>query len=295
MELRHLRYFIAVAEERNFSRAAVRLNIAQPPLSQQIRRLERDLGFDLFIRTPKGVVPTRAGEVLLKHARIVLESSAVAIAAAEAAQRGVVGRLTIAFFNSAAYTILPKLLKAYRAAQPGVEVEVREMVIADQIDALIEGHIDVGILRPPVMDTRVDMLRLTREPFVVALPADHKLAAKRRLSLADVSNQRLVSYPYGHLTGFRERTDAAFVAAGITATTLYEATQIHTICGLVASGAAMAIVPASARVLRMEGLRFVPLSGSGLVAETWLGWRKQNSIVQLKSFVDVAQSLIDRP
>lgn len=291
MELRHLRYFTAVAEERSFSRAAIRLGIAQPPLSQQIRRLERDLGFDLFSRTPKGVSLTRAGEMLLKHARIVLEAAALAVAAATAAQRGVAGRLTLGFINSAAYTVLPKLLKAYRVAQPGVEVEVREMKIVDQLEALVDEKIDAGILRPPVSDVRLDSFCLMREPFVVAVSESHAFSRRLRLSIGDLAAQPLVTYPYGHRAGFREQINAAMLAAGITPRTVHEATQVHTICGLVAGGAGLAIVPASARVIRIEGLHFIPLREKSLSAETWLTWSEHVSSVQLQSFLEVARKL----
>jgi len=292
VELRHLRYFVAVAEERSFSRAAIRLDIAQPPLSQQIRRLERDLGFALFARTSKGVSLTRSGETLFKHARIVLEAAAVAIEATSAAERGEAGRLTVAFINSAAYAALPRLLKAYRQVQPDVEIEVREMRIVDQLDALVDERIDVGILRPPISDACLDSLCLIREPFVVAVPNDHELAKRTRLALTDIDGQPIVTYPHGHRAGFRERFDSAILAAGITPRTVHEATQVHAICGLVAGGAGLAVVPASARVLRIAGLRFIPLREKSLIAETWLAWRKESGTAQLRSFVAIAKRVV---
>ena len=291
MELRHLRYFVAIAEERSFSRAAARLNIAQPPLSQQIRRLERDLGYEVFERTPKGVILTRAGEVLLKHAYGVLDAAANAVSAASAASRGVAGRVTVAFMNSAAYSVVPRLLKAYRAAYPDIEVEIREMVIADQLDALVEKRIDVGILRPPVDDSRLTSLCLTRESFIVAVPHDHPLTQYAMLSLEDLADVRMVSYPRGHPAGFRERIELALRAAGVTPHVVHEATQIHTICGLVAGGVGAALVPDGACVLAIEGLTFVPLHGSDLHAETWLSWRVDASLKQILDFTNIASDM----
>ena len=135
MELRHLRYFLAVAEERSFSRAAERLGIAQPPLSQQIRRLERDLGFPVFERLPKGIRLTPAGEALVSAARSVLQAADEARKTAESAHLGVTGRLVIGFINSAAYSILPRLLRAYSDAHARIKVDAQEMAIAERSDA----------------------------------------------------------------------------------------------------------------------------------------------------------------
>lgn len=289
MELRHLRYFIAVAEERSFSRAAERLDIAQPPLSQQIRRLEVALGFVLFERTSKGVRLTQAGAALLPGARSVLQTADDARKAAEAAHLGVAGRLTIAFINSAAYGILPRLLKAYRDAHPHILVDVREKPIADQIDALVEGRVDAGILRPPVDDRRLEAIKLVHEPFVVALPARHVLASRAKLNVRDLQGEPLVGYPRGHLAGFRERIDAALRNAGVTPRFVQEATHVHTLCGLVAGGVGVSIVPVGARVLAIDGVRFVPLTARDLYAEVWLAWSRAATAPQLQDLVAVAR------
>lgn len=291
MELRHLRYFIAVAEERSFSRAAERLHIAQPPLSQQIRRLEVDLGFALFERTPRGVKLTRAGDALLPGARWVLQAADDARKAAEAAHLGVAGRLTVAFINSSAYGILPRLLKAYRDAHPDIILDVREMSIADQLDALVAGRVDAGILRPPIDDRRLQAIRLVHEPFVVALPAGHVLASRAKLRLQDLQDEPLVGYPRGHPAGFRERIEAALRSAGVTPRVVQEATHVHTLCGLVAGAVGVAIVPAGARVLAIEGVQFVPLSARDLHAEVWLAWLRAASVPQLRALVTVAERI----
>jgi DNA-binding transcriptional LysR family regulator len=290
MELRHLRYFMAVAEERSFSRAAERLNIAQPPLSQQIRRLEADLGFALFERSSRGVRLTRAGEALLPGARSTLQAADDARKSAEAAHLGVAGRLTIAYMNSAAYGILPRLLKSMRDAHPDLRVDVREMAIADQIDALVERRIDVGILRPPVDDTRLDSLRLVDEPFVVALPIGHPLAAGSAIDLRALAGERLVGYPRGHPAGFRERIDAALRNVGVTPRFAEEATHVHSLCGLVAGGVGISLVPSSARALAMDGVQFVPLDTADLHAEVWLAWSRSATERQVQQLVNVARA-----
>jgi DNA-binding transcriptional LysR family regulator len=293
VELRHLRYFLAVAEERSFSRAAERLRIAQPPLSQQIRRLEKDLGFPVFERTPKGVRLTPAGEALLDGARAVLAAADDARRSAEAASRGLAGRLTLAFMNSAAYQVLPTLLKAFRQAHPGIAVDAREMTIADQMDALVDGRIDAGILRPPVDDARLAAIELAEEPFVVALPSHHGLSAKPRIALTDLEGEALVGYPRGHAAGFRERIDAALRAAGISPRVVQEGTHVHTLCGMVAGGVGAAIVPASARRLAMHDVAFVPLDAPDLHARTWMAWLAASTTPQLQGLVATARSAFE--
>ena len=290
MELRHLRYFVAVAEERSFSRAAERLHIAQPPLSQQIRRLEKDLGFPVFERTSKGVRLTQAGAALLDGARAVLAASEDARRAAEAAHRGAAGRLTLAFMNSAAYSTLPRLLRAFGKAHPGIVVDAREMAIADQVDALIDGRIDAGILRPPIDDTRLAALELADEPFVVALPTGHRLSTRRTLKPSDLRDEALVSYPRGHVAGFRERIDAVLRAAGISPHVVHEATHVHTLCGLAAGGAGAAIVPEGARRFATQDVIFVALDAPGLRARTSLAWLAASTTPQLEHLVAIVRA-----
>lgn len=287
-----MRYFIAVAEERSFSRAASRLNMTQPPLSQQIRRLEMSFGFDLFERRPRGIVLTRAGETLLQRAYAVVECADSAVAATTAAHQGFSERLVIGFINSSAYTIMPALLKAFRRLHPRVDIDVQEMVIADQVDALVDGRIDIGILRPPVDDRRLSTLPLVREAFVVALPSGHVLADRQVLSLRDLDGVAMISYPRGHRAGFRNRIESVFRRAGVTPSVVHEATQIHTICGLVGSGLGISIVPAGARVLAISGVKFVPLKASQLHAEIWLSWNAAAKVAQAANFVEVARQVV---
>jgi DNA-binding transcriptional LysR family regulator len=295
MELRHLRYFIAVAEERSFSRAAERLAIAQPPLSQQIRRLEVDLGFPLFERTPKGVRLTRAGEAFLPAARSVLEAADAARQSAEHAHRGIAGRLSIAYMNSAAYGVLPRLLKGMRDGHPGIQVDVREMTIADQFDALVDGRVDAGILRPPIDDTRLASIKLVDEPFVVALPCDHPLAKAPAIDPHALGTERLVGYPRGHPAGFRERVDATLRNSGITPRVVQEAIHIHTLCGLVAGGVGLAIVPAGSRAMTIDGVQFVPLAAPGMRAEVWLAWLRAAAEPQVQNLIAVAKAVLSPP
>src|SRR5687767_2086529 len=186
MELRHLRYFVAVAEELHFGRAAVRLHVSQPPLSQQIKALEEELGVQLFQRTRRHVELTDAGRALLPEARAALEQAERAQRVAREAGAGARGRLVIGFVTSASYSVLPAAVRALRRAWPSVEVTLREMVPSAQLEALEWREIDVGLLRPPVDDARVEVEVVLEEPLLVALPARSALARKRGLALGDL-------------------------------------------------------------------------------------------------------------
>src|SRR5579875_998382 len=184
MELRHLRYFVAVAEELHFGRAAARLMIVQPSLSQQIRQLEDELGFPLLRRTKRSVELTDAGRVFLAEARDVLARVQSAKYAAQRANRGEVGRLVVGYISSSAFDLLPVLLRAYRERFPDVEVTLRELNTQEQVRALEEGHIHVGLLRLPISTPLINIEVVRREPIVCALPEEHPLASLERIPVA---------------------------------------------------------------------------------------------------------------
>ena len=175
IELRHMIYFIAVAEELHFGRAAERLFIAQPPLSQQIQRLEKELGALLFRRTKRSVELTEAGAVFLEEARRTVAQAELAISTARRAQRGEVGRLAIGFVASATYLSLPETLRTYRRNYPEVELSLSELTTAQQVKALLNRQLDVGFVRPPLYTTEIETYILMEEEFVLALPETHAL------------------------------------------------------------------------------------------------------------------------
>ena len=193
MELRHLRYFVAVAEERHFGRAATRLHMAQPPLSQQIRNLETELGVVLLRRTTRRVDLTAAGETYLVRAREILASVDEAGAEAGRVAEGLVGRVVIGCVGSATYSVLPALARTLRKELPGIDFAFRgEMLEPDQVAALLAGRIDLALLRPPVDDATLRLTTLRREPLIVALPQAHPLAARERLRVADLRDEELI-------------------------------------------------------------------------------------------------------
>lgn len=268
MDLRQLRYFVAVAEERHFSRAAARLHMAQPPLSQQIRSLEADLGVQLFQRTTRRVDLTDAGAVYLQRALEIL--SAVDDAGHEARQvaAGAVGRLTIGCVGSATYSLLPELARALSQELPGIHFAFRgEMLVPDQVRALRSGDIDIALLRPPVSDPGIAVEVLRCEPLVVALPADHALVQRRRIAMSDLRDQRFIIH-----SGRRDSVmfDAVLTlgrAAGFEPMVRHEVDETSTLVTLVAGGLGVAVVPEPVSALQLEGVEYRPLSDRNATTE----------------------------
>ncbi|MET0591443.1 MAG: LysR substrate-binding domain-containing protein, partial [Polyangiaceae bacterium] len=195
VELRHLRYFVAVAEERHFGRAARRLHIAQPPLSRQIHALEAELGFSLFDRSRRKVELTSAGDAFLVHARRVFETLEIGVSAARRAALGRSGRITIAYPSSVAFSGLYEILRVFHTRSPSVEVSLRELPPQEQIEALKDARIDVGFLRGPMHDDELASQEVQSEPLVVALPSGHALGARAKLALALLADEPFVSFP----------------------------------------------------------------------------------------------------
>lgn len=291
MELRHLRYFTAVAEEMNFTRAAKRLHIAQPPLSQQIRKLEDELQVKLFLRTQRHIELTHAGRTFLEQTQRILRSTDQAVHATRQAHRGEIGRLVIGFMSSAPFTLLPPILRSFHEHYPGVGLILREIPVREQIEALREEQIDVGFLRPPVADPDVSSEILLREPFVAALPAKHPLARKSSISIRALAGEPFIMFPqhlgpkfYGLIISFCQQ-------AGFSPKVAQEATQMHTVVGLVSGGIGVALVPASVQRLRLLEVAYRPLRERTPRAETIIAWHARNALSPiLHSFLGVAKA-----
>jgi DNA-binding transcriptional LysR family regulator len=275
VELRQLRYFVAVAEELHFRRAAERLHISQPPLSQQIRALEDELGFTLLVRTRRRVQLTPAGEAFLRDARTLLAELEGAVATARRIDAGQTGRLRINFVGSALLSILPGTVERFRRARPGVELELRERPTVDQLRAVRAGVADVGLVRPPIEDD--DELRVQtvlRERTVAALPAGHALALLRRVPLRRLAAEPLVLFPRDQAPGFHDLLIDSLAGAGAPPRVIQYAPEMLTIIGLVAAGTGVSLVPASVQRLALDGVSYRPVIGaplSELVAITRAG------------------------
>jgi DNA-binding transcriptional LysR family regulator len=266
MELRDCECFVAVAEELHFSRAAERLGMAQPPLSQRIRALEEELGARLFSRTSRSVALTPAGEAFLREARLVLAAARRAGETARRVGQGLAGRLTVGFVNPAMDAFLSDALAKFRRDAPEVALTLREMGTREQVAALAAERLDVGFVRRAGQDfPGVVLTVVAREPYVLAVPAGHALARARRVALGALDGQPMVLPPREQAPALLAAIEAALVRAGARVTPVQEAASKFTMVSLVAAGVGLAFLPASVRVWRRAGVVFREL-GPGLPA-----------------------------
>jgi len=305
VELRHLRYFVAVAEELSFTRAAERLHIAQPPLSTQIRNLEAALGVALFDRSRRQVALTDAGELLLEESRRLLTQIEQALSATRTAGEGEAGRLTIGFIPSASTSTLPGHLRAFRKRHPGVELFLRELPPDELAAQLHAGALDLCFLYLPFDDPRLEQVVVAREPLVAALPEDHRLAGDGRpcsraaggggdaarggdaaLRLADLRDEPFVLPARHHMPGLHARVLAACRRAGFEPEPVQrDVWLLQTVLGLVAAGVGVALVPQSVRGLFSTGVAFRPLRDAGDPVELGAVWRADDASPTLRNFV----------
>jgi DNA-binding transcriptional LysR family regulator len=258
MDLRHLRYFAAVAEERHFGRAAKRLGIAQPPLSRQIQALEGELGFALFQRSSRKVDLTPAGRVLYEQSRRVFDAMADAVREARRAALGETGRITIGYPSSFAFSGLVEILRAFRARSPSVEIVLRELSPQEQIDALKRSRLDVGFVRGPLEDPEVSSELVRREDLVVVLPDTHSLASSKKIALRRLAREPFVSFPRARGPAFFDHLLRLCSDAGFTPRIVQEAPQLDLV-SLVAAGFGVALVPSSLRATQRPGGVFRPI------------------------------------
>ncbi|WP_019452082.1 LysR family transcriptional regulator [Cupriavidus sp. BIS7] len=304
MDLRQLRYFVTVAEELHFGRAARRLAMTQPPLSQQIQALEEEISVQLFVRTRRSVMLTPAGQQWLPEVRRVLADAAALPGLAQRLARGEVGSLALAFVSTADYGILPELLRHFRARHPEVQLQLREATSDVQLEALVEGTIDAGlVIRPQlaVMPHGLSYLPLVREPLVLAVPDGWRPAgspagstqAPQSVSLKEAAHEPLIIFPRRSAPAFYDIITGYYARDGLTPVIAQEAIQMQTIVSLVSAGMGVALVPASLCNLRRTGVSYLALRDAGPEIETGLVWREGAAGVApvLRSFIDIAMEL----
>lgn len=289
MELRHLRYFVAVAEELHFGRAAQKLGIAQPPLSQQIRRLEQELGVLLLQRTKRRVELTQAGQAFLEEVRKLLTQVKQAVAVAQRAGRGELGRLTVGFLGAVTYSVLPSILIAFRQKYPDVEVELHELKTSELVEALRDRRVQVGFVRLPVNDKLLQVQPILREPLVVALAERHKLNVPGRISFRDLANESFLMPPRQLAPTFHEQVLDLSHQAGFTPKLGAEASQLQTIINLVAAGMGVTLVPESVRNLAVRGVVFKRLPEPQPTMEIAVAWRRDAHSEVLAAFLNVVR------
>jgi DNA-binding transcriptional LysR family regulator len=274
VELRHLRYFAAVADTCHFGRAADRLHMAQPALSQAIRQLEAELGASLFTRTTRQVSLTPAGEFLLEEARRVLRTVDESTAGVRRVAAGRKGLARLGFTGTAAFTQLPFIARTLRQELPEVALEIHgDLLTPDQCEGLRQGTLDLAVLRPPVVGEGLVVRTIEVEPLLLALPADHPLAERRDLELAELRTEGFVLY---RAAAINEAALRACRDAGFTPRREQEASSTAVLLALVAAGLGVALVPGSARVVPLDGVVFRDVAGAGTV-ELALAWREEPS------------------
>lgn len=286
MELKHLRSFVAVAEERHFGRAAERLHIAQPPLSRQIRRLEAELGEPVLYRTTRSVELSPAGEVLLERGREILAAVDSALADARRAARGQYGRLGIGFTGSSTYAMLPALAAALRAELPGVVLDLRgELLTPAQVARLLDGSLDVGFLRPPVNERGLSTEVLRSEPLVAVLPEGHALAASESVPLELLGDEPFVTYPFRSVV--HDAVEDACARHGFQPTAAHEVAETATLVSFVAAGLGVSLVPASVRTMTVRGAVYRPLTEDPTRVELAVAWRRDDERPLLRRALEV--------
>jgi DNA-binding transcriptional LysR family regulator len=277
VELRHLRYFVAVAEELHFGRAAVRLHIAQPPLSRQIRDLEQEVGVELFARGTRGVELTAAGRAFLVEVRQVLAQAERALRAAQRAGRGEVGRLRVGFVEAATYSgILAEVLGVFRQEIPEVSLGLFEMDSLGQAEALREGRIEVGIVHSPPPDAHrwLRVERVIDDGLVAALPRAHPLAARRQLALGDLAAEPFVLPPRFTGPTLYDHLIAACRSAGFSPRVVQEAAGWSTLAALVAAGVGVSFAPQSIAQVERPGVTYRTVRGLSVDMGMSAVWRQ---------------------
>jgi DNA-binding transcriptional LysR family regulator len=289
MELRHLRYFVTVAEELHFGRAAEKLHISQPPLSMQIRALEEELGVRLLNRTQRHVSLTHAGHALLQEARQILARIEQAVLTTRRAGRGEIGELAVGFISIADYNVLPALLREFRRRYPLVNLILRESTSDAQIDDLVNGRIDVGFVLPPIAEPVLESTPILQEPLIAALPRRHPLAKRGgRIALSALARAPFILFPRKMAPGLYDAVVSLCRSAGFSPQVEQEAIQMQTIISLVSAELGVALIPESLRNLQRTGVVYKSLREASPLIEIRLAWRREDALPVLKLFLEMA-------
>lgn len=290
MELRQLREFLVLAEERNFRRAAERLHMAQPPLTRQIRALEEEMGAPLFVRTPKGVDLTEAGQTLLEEAPNLLRLAARAKERTQLSGKGLIGKLEVGVFGSGVLDVIPRLLARFHDERPQVEIELHHLSKAQQIAALRERRIMVGFNRLFPQEADLTVETVLRERLMVALYKTHPLCRRREVTVADMDSQPLIVYPASPLPGLAQEVAAAFHREGARMNVVQSVEDVLTSIALVAGGFGLCVATESTASLQLPGVVYRPLKSLHLKdIELACIHRREDPSPILATFLDVVR------
>ena len=289
------RYAVAVANEGGFTSAAARLGISHPPLSQRIAELEASLSVKLFDRLPSGTVPTTIGTAFLEQARIALREADWALEIAHAAVTGMAGRLKIATASGAMFSLLPMLLRDFRAKYPGIALTIQNLTPDDQIAHIAEGAVDVGFTRISPCSPSVTLKLVLAEPYLVALPSKHHFASRKSLRLKDLSSELFVMLRPEGSAGFHHEVLALCEAAGFASSIAQEIATMDVVVSLVDAELNIALVPDPSRVLAFPGVVCKPLRGLEHPSHLYLAMRNDRRTPVCNSFIDFAHAHCQAP
>lgn len=293
MKLHLIRYFVVLAEELHFGRAAQRLSITQPPLSSAIKALEEELGVRLLERNSKQVTLTPAGAAYLAQARLVLERLATARDAAQAVAAGMRGRLELGITGSMVYREVPHIVETFGARRPDIEVNLREMSSAEQLEALRHGQLHAGFLNAKAFPAALASLPLADDRLVCCLPEAHPLAREQSIDLKRLADENFVMFARDVAPANYDNVIAVFNRAGIHPRTRHAARQWLTVIAMVAAGLGVALVPASLAQAGMRGARLVPVRGLVPLTVGAMAWRREDAgLAVLASFIEVAREVL---
>ncbi|CAL8479039.1 LysR family transcriptional regulator [Caballeronia sp. S22] len=293
MELRHLRYFVAVAEERNFTRAAQRLHIAQPPLSRQIQQLEETLGVQLFERNSRPLKLTETGKFFYSHAVQLLAQTAE-LESMTRRVGNIERSLSVGFVGSTLYGMLPKIIRRFRDENATVELSLHEMSTMDQIRALKDGRIDVGFGRIRHEDANIRRVILREEQMIVALPVGHALSlGKPILSLRDLTNETLIIFPKAPRPSYADQVLAAFQDRALAPRKIYEVRELQIALGLVAAGEGVSVVPSSVNGLKRDDVIYRELDDPTLTSPVIMSMRALDESRDIKEMLELVYRLYE--
>jgi DNA-binding transcriptional LysR family regulator len=286
MDFRRLKFFVAVAEELHFTRAAARLRVAQPHLSQEIRKLERELGVDLFVRSRRSVALTPAGQVFVERVRSIFDATTEATRAAQRASRGETGRFSVGFVSVAGYAVVPRAIATFRRSYPDLELVLSELNSDEGVRAVRSGQLDVCLLHPPrSLEAALAVETAWQEPLVAALARDHALAKASRIDLSRLKDERLVLWHRDIASRLHDEVIAACAVVGFEPRIAQRTVRLSTVVSMVASGVGYALVPASAAQPAAKTVVFRPLAGIRTAVPMSFVWRRKDVAPALAPFM----------
>ena len=288
IELKRLKYFVAVAEERHFGKAAQRLHMSQPPLSEQIRKLEEELEVQLFLRSQQGATLTAAGAVLLEGVHAGIQHINDAVRLAQLTQCGTAGVVTIGFISSASLTLIPHMVREFSELAPQIEVQLKQYGSSHDIEkALVATKIDLGLLRAPVSHSELTVQHLFNDPMLLAVPSDHPFASRESVLFSELARERFILFASGQMNLVNLAIQRCCEDAGFHPVTAQFVDDIYAMLGLVASNLGIAIVPSSIRKISVEGMSFVPINSVDSHFPLALGWRQSESVAHILNAANI--------